>query len=86
MSQKNPDTCKFVLTVSGFFTRAGLNVAYFLSSCHQLSSLLSTVGAEGVLEPECLTALIIWLFKADAKCLNCSNLSSSVQQQLTSHE
>lgn len=26
----------------------------------------------GVLEPECLTGLIMWLFKADAKSLDCT--------------
>lgn len=29
--------------------------------------MLSTVGDEGVLEPECLADLIMWLFKAEAQ-------------------
>lgn len=41
----------------------------------------STVTAEGVLEPECLTALIMWLFTAEAASLDCTSVSSDTPPQ-----
>lgn len=72
--------------VSGFFTGVRLNISYFFPST--MSPVLyveysrSTVGVEGVLEPDCPSDQILWLLKAKAKRLS----SSGIQQQLTSPE
>lgn len=79
----------FAPTVSGVWKCIALNVGVFffflsLSCLEALFSELLTVGVKAVLGHRRLPALIIWLFKAEAKSLSFITVSSNRYYHLTS--